>query len=124
MSFGPNVGITFRELMSGYVAPGAVSPEQGALSGMGKDSNFSFDLAVHIPKLRDFLNGAVHQAEIRGGVMEWKGHTAKRTARAGWWHHRHVSQRGRRRSAQARSTSTSASRVRTGSSSRSPRRSG
>jgi choline dehydrogenase-like flavoprotein len=100
MSFGPKVGITFRELMSGFVAPGAKTPEQGASSWVGRKSNFSFDLAVHIPELRSFLNGGVHQAEVRGGVVEWTGYAAKRTPIQGGGSivmYRNVSADGRRK---------------------------
>ncbi len=80
MTYGPQVGIKFREAMSGFLALGIKDPEQGAMAGFGKDNNFSFDLDVRIPSLRAFLDSPTHQAQIAGGKVSWAGRLAPNSA--------------------------------------------
>jgi choline dehydrogenase-like flavoprotein len=80
VTYGPGVGIRFREAMSGYVALGVKDPEQGAQAGFGKDNNFAFDLDTRIPSLRAFLDAPTHQAQVVGGKVTWAGRVAADTA--------------------------------------------
>jgi choline dehydrogenase-like flavoprotein len=80
MTYGSNVGIAFREAMSGYLQLGVKDPGQGALAGAGKDNNFAFDLDVRIPSLRAFLNAPTHQAQVAGGKVTWTGRVAADSA--------------------------------------------
>src|SRR5262245_45954614 len=79
MSFGGNVGITFRETMSGFIADGARTPEEGAARGKGQKDNFKFTLEVAIPRLKDFLASGTHEATVVGGAVSWTGHAAAGT---------------------------------------------
>ncbi|WP_257451919.1 GMC oxidoreductase [Archangium lipolyticum] len=79
MSFSDRVGLRFRESMSGFLAEGVSTPEEGAARGKGRSKNFRFTLEVAIPRLRDFINAGVHQASIVGGAVEWRGHAHRGT---------------------------------------------
>jgi len=79
MSFSDRVGLRFRESMSGFLAQGAATPEEGVAQRKGKPKNFRFTLEVSIPRLRDFIDGGVHQASIVGGAVEWSGHAHRGT---------------------------------------------
>lgn len=81
--FGQHVGVRFRERMSGFLAKGAKTPEDGAQLGQGKQSNFSFALDVAIPSLTDFLARQPHTAQVAGGTVEWAGVANAGTAVAG-----------------------------------------
>jgi choline dehydrogenase-like flavoprotein len=100
VTYGPQVGIKFREAMSGYVALGTKDPQQGAVAGFGKDNNFSFDLDVRIPSLRAFLDAPTHQAQVAGGKVTWAGRVAPDSAVQGGGSivmYRNVSADGRRK---------------------------
>jgi choline dehydrogenase-like flavoprotein len=100
VTYGPQVGIKFREAMSGFLSPGSKDPQQGAAAGFGKDNNFSFDLDVRIPSLRTFLDAPTHQAQIAGGKVTWAGHVEPNSAVQGGGSivmYRNVSADGRRK---------------------------
>jgi choline dehydrogenase-like flavoprotein len=79
MSFSDRVGLRFRESMSGFLAEGAATPEEGAARRRGQAKNFRFTLEVAIPRLRDFINSGLHQASVVGGAVEWSGHAHRGT---------------------------------------------
>jgi choline dehydrogenase-like flavoprotein len=74
MSYGAQVGIKFRESMSGYLAPGAATPEAGDQAGKGKPQNFAFRLEVTLASLRAFLDAPSHEARVTAGSLRWDGH--------------------------------------------------
>ena len=83
MSFGPLVGLKFRETMSGYLADGIADPDEGERASHGQPANFTFALDVEIPGLGDFLDSPVHQADVGGGSVVWERHARQGTPVAG-----------------------------------------
>jgi len=79
MSLGANVGLTFHESMSGFLADGETRPEQGDQRGKGKPANFAFRLDVSIPLLGNFLKATSHEAVVSGGSVRWDGHAKNGT---------------------------------------------
>lgn len=70
--FGPKVGVQYVEAASGRVAAGisdAAVAGRVATAGAGA---FQLALQVSIPSLQDFLDSAVHAAEIGTGTVSWK----------------------------------------------------
>jgi hypothetical protein len=71
--FSDAVGIRYPEVMSGYVrGDGNATPPPGDDSG-----RFSLDLDIRIPRLREFLDGPLHVAEIAGGTVSWEPFVGK-----------------------------------------------
>jgi choline dehydrogenase-like flavoprotein len=77
-TFDENVGIRFREILSGYVRGGG-QPLRGARDA----GRFSFDVVLEIPRLRDFLAADRHVARITGGTVEWKPFVPRTEVRPG-----------------------------------------
>jgi choline dehydrogenase-like flavoprotein len=73
MSFGQRVGLSFNESMSGTMVLGMSDPDQAAVVGAGRPTNFKFGLYVDITSLRDFLDEPAHVANCTRGAVWWDG---------------------------------------------------
>lgn len=79
MSYGPKVGISFHEPMSGVLAPNAADPDEGQRLAAGMPTNFSFSVLVDIPRLSEFLAAPEHLAPLTAGRVWFDGVCTKDT---------------------------------------------
>jgi choline dehydrogenase-like flavoprotein len=77
-SFDDEVGVRFREILTGYVR-GAGRP----LRGEDDAGHFSLDVTLEIPRLRDFLAADRHVARISEGTVAWKPFVPRTPIEAG-----------------------------------------
>lgn len=71
--YGPRVGLSFHEAMSGALAFGAATADEGAERAAGAAKNFAFSLFVDISSLRDFLAAPAHVAAVTAGKVWLEG---------------------------------------------------
>lgn len=71
--FGPQVGLSFHEAMSGTMLAGLTDPDRAAAQAAGRPSNFAFSVLVDIASLRGFLDAPTHVAELTRGAVTWAG---------------------------------------------------
>src|SRR4030042_3041695 len=60
------VGLRFSETMSGYVAEGVVDFEEGERKGQEQDNSLSFDVAIEIESVSDFIKLSGREAKMSG----------------------------------------------------------
>src|SRR5690348_10018251 len=70
--FGPNIGIQFAETATGHVAREVSDPQLAAHLAKKDGGKFQLHAKISIPRLQDFLDSAVHSAEISSGTVSWK----------------------------------------------------
>lgn len=75
MTFGDQVGVRFRDVLTGQVSS----------RGEARRQRFGLDLWVDIPSLRKFIESDVHQAQVHSGAIEWEdgGRPARFTVQRG-----------------------------------------
>jgi choline dehydrogenase len=69
--FGPNLGIQYTESASGHVASQISDPAVAERLAEASGGAFQLDLQISIPRLQEFLDSAVHIAEIGSGKVSW-----------------------------------------------------
>ncbi len=79
---GVPIRFTFHERMLGPVAPGAQTPQEGAVLGRARGVTFVADLNVSIPDLSAFFADPRHAAEL-GGTVTCPGLASRRPVESG-----------------------------------------
>jgi uncharacterized protein (DUF362 family) len=62
------VGLRFSETMSGYLAEGVENFDEGAKKGQEQDDALSFDVAIEIESVSDFIKLSGEEAKLSGTV--------------------------------------------------------
>ena len=62
------VGLRFSETMSGYLAEGVVDFEEGEKKGQEQDNPLSFDVAIEIESVSDFIKLSGQEAKMSGTI--------------------------------------------------------